>query len=302
MKRRPVAAVGLGLGVWLALSCGSPGIAWCWGAEGHQAICEIAYRELTPGAAAKLNALVALDPGIASFRLGCVWPDFEGPEQDARRAEHYINLPRTWSAIRDAKCPQNDVCLFTAIRHDSGALVSKQSSAEQKLVALRFLGHWVGDLHQPLHVSYGDDRGGNDILLRKDLGCRRNLHDVWDNCLPEGLMRKMGAGGGAGAFGRALAAEITPQERAAWQATADPLDWANESFAAAREPTVRYCVRTDRGCDYSKTQVRFDGRGRRRSENLSRDYEDREEAVVRQRLKQAGVRLGALLEKLLARL
>jgi hypothetical protein len=49
------------------------------------------------------------------------------------------------------------------------------------LIALKSLGHWVGDIHQPLHVSFLDDRGGNTI--RTSGQCPGNLHAVWDNCL-----------------------------------------------------------------------------------------------------------------------
>lgn len=298
-RRRLSRPLGLLAGlVWLAAN---PPTACGWGSEAHEAICEIAYRELTPSTAAKVDALVAGDPAIGTFRLGCVWPDFGGSEQDGRRAEHYVNLPRTADSIREARCPQSQVCLFTAIDRDSAVLASARSSAQEKLHALRFLGHWVGDIHQPLHVSYGDDRGGNDVLVRNDLGCRRNLHDVWDNCMPEDLIRKRAAGGGATGLASALRAEITPRERAAWLAHGAPLDWANESFAIARQPAVRYCVQVSEACRYSKTRVRFDGHGRRRSESLSQDYEDEEETIVRERLEQAGVRLAALLEKLLGK-
>ena len=50
-----------------------------------------------------------------------------------------------------------------------------------KLAALKFLGHWVGDLHQPLHVSFEDDRGGNEIAVHGE--CSGKLHGAWDTCL-----------------------------------------------------------------------------------------------------------------------
>jgi hypothetical protein len=53
----------------------------------------------------------------------------------------------------------------TAIKKDFDILSSNDASQAQKLASLKFLGHWVGDIHQPLHVSFEDDRGGNSVLV-----------------------------------------------------------------------------------------------------------------------------------------
>jgi S1/P1 Nuclease len=60
-------------------------------------------------------------------------------------------------------------------------LSSNRVDDEAKLEALKFLGHWVGDVHQPLHVSFEDDRGGNNITAVGE--CQGNLHAAWDSCL-----------------------------------------------------------------------------------------------------------------------
>ncbi len=163
----------LALVVALAV-CHPTGVS-AFGADGHEAVCEIAYRELSPSAKERVDSLIALetDDRIRTFRESCVWPDFRGPAQRARRPEHYINVPRSWTVIGDRGCHGTDRCLFTAIAHDIAVLSDRESSDGRKLAALKFLGHWVGDIHQPLHVSYEDDRGGNDILVVGVKGCAR---------------------------------------------------------------------------------------------------------------------------------
>ena len=69
---------------------------------------------------------------------------------------------------------------MTAIKRDFEVLSSNASQA-QKLASLKFLGHWVGDVYQPLHVSFEDDRGGNSVLVTGL--CGANLHSAWDTCL-----------------------------------------------------------------------------------------------------------------------
>ncbi len=299
----------LALVVALAV-CHPTGVS-AFGADGHEAVCEIAYRELSPSAKERVDSLIALetDDRIRTFRESCVWPDFRGPAQRARRPEHYINVPRSWTVIGDRGCHGTDRCLFTAIAHDIAVLSDRESSDGRKLAALKFLGHWVGDIHQPLHVSYEDDRGGNDILVVGVKGCARKgetrLHAVWDTCIPKDIMQELGvtvAGSGDAreAFGKLLHAKIAPDRREAWLASPEPLVWANESLAIARLGDVRYCFLKGGKCVYSKEsdEYREDGsapNGGMRVLTPEGDYEDRFNDMVTRRIQAAGVRLGALL-------
>ena len=73
--------------------------------------------------------------------------------------------------------------MLSAILNDSKILASKAAKKVDRLLALKFLGHWVGDIHPPLHVSFEDDRGGNNI--RVSGRCSGKLHSTWDTCLVE---------------------------------------------------------------------------------------------------------------------
>jgi hypothetical protein len=77
--------------------------------------------------------------------------------------------------------------VVTAIEADGAVLSQTSASAMDRLAALKFLGHWVGDGHQPLHVSCKDDRGGNTMVEQGPCGDDR--HAVWDTCISE---RKLG--------------------------------------------------------------------------------------------------------------
>ncbi len=73
--------------------------------------------------------------------------------------------------------------MVTAIEEDFAVLASPEASDRQKVKALKFLGHWAGDIHEPLHVSFEDDRGRNDIITNGS-SCD-SLHAVWDRGLVE---------------------------------------------------------------------------------------------------------------------
>ena len=156
-------------------------------------------------------------------------------------------------------------------------------------MALKYLGHFTGDLHQPLHVSFQDDRGGNSVDTTGL--CGSNLHSAWDTCL---LKKAVGTNPLAAAF--ALEAEITDADRAAWVATG-PMDWANESFAIATAPATAYCVAGGRRLRLRAGQ-RGMGPGRAQAEGGDRRRLRRcATPIIRDRVKRAGVRLAHLLDR-----
>jgi hypothetical protein len=290
------ACVGLGL----------PMTSLAFGAAGHEAVCEIAYLELSGPVRARVDAILAAetDAAFRTFRQACNWPDSDGREQQRRRSEHYINIPRHWTSLFYEECYQTSNCLFTAIYKDLSIVANRGAGRGERLRALKFLGHWVGDIHQPLHVSYADDRGGNEILVEPGLGCAK-LHAVWDRCIPDDIMSELGVGTDRKAFAAKLRASVTPAERAAWTSDLSALKWANESYAIARRQDVEYCQLDGTVCKYTEEDREFfpaeDLENEGRIEiNLPQAYEDSFNDEVSQRLKQAGVRLGALLNQALS--
>jgi hypothetical protein len=252
------------------LFCGE---ARAWGDLGHKVICEIAFRSVQPDTRAAINRLMQLDGEFKTFSDACIYPDHPRIRAD----EHFLNLPRDSKGLTSDECPLADVCVLTAILHDFEILQAKDQADTSKLVALKSLGHWVGDIHQPLHVSFLDDRGGNTI--RTSGQCPGNLHAVWDTCL---VLYSVGPDASEAAID--LLAAITPEMKAGWNASV-PRDWANESFAIAEATRTMYCAMHGPSCDMTSGTL-----------DISTQYLDANEPVVKQQLQKAGVRLARLLD------
>ena len=276
--------------VFLAvLLCGgfqSPS-AFAWGDDGHRIICQIAYEELKPEIKARVDALVAIDPKFRTFADACTAPD----HPRIRPPEHYVNVPRSAKGIDAAHpCPLADRCVVSAILNDARDL-ALSTDVNDQLRLLKSLGHWVGDIHQPMHVSFEDDRGGNLVAIEGP--CRYNLHAVWDNCIIE---KKIGLDY-ADIAGK-LRAEITDADRASWippEISAESVvSWANGSFAVTTRPDVQYCVPKEDACWYADDQKEYRG-GTQRVVTVDDAYLTQQASTVREQLKMAAVRLAAIL-------
>ena len=155
----------------------------------------MAQTKLTPGATIMVNALLvegqALKGGQVSFPESCLWPDdVKYSNQKGTYEQHFINVPDhalTVDLLRD--CPALN-CIATGIQKALTYLSRPAGSSREKArraAALRFLGHFVGDLHQPLHVGNASDWGGNKITVSWE-GKETNLHALWDY----GMLESMG--------------------------------------------------------------------------------------------------------------
>ncbi|WP_115718120.1 S1/P1 nuclease [Gallaecimonas mangrovi] len=200
--------------------------ALAFGFNGHKALCQAAY-DLTSAKTQKaLDNVVAKQGHYGSFAESCTWADDikKDHQWDWSKPLHYINVPRGVSKVTADDCAKHG-CALSAIRHYQ-ALLKEQPQDWQ---ALFFLSHFVGDLHQPLHVSYEDDLGGNRAMVTF-FGEQKNLHGIWDY----GLLDHLGASNWK-AFGDMLASKAKPQF-----AKGTPLIWANESYAITKQIYVDY--------------------------------------------------------------
>jgi hypothetical protein len=273
-------------------ACSGPAMAW--GDLGHEVVCEIAFRELNPQARSKVASLIALDPDFRAFGKSCTWPDVF---PRVRPPEHFANLSRTAKKIEvGAPCAGATKCVVTAIDNDMRDLAAGHDETDQ-LRLLKSIGHWVGDIHQPLHISFEDDKGANKIDV--DAPCDSNLHSVWDSCILE-----MKIGQHAREIAIDLRGEITPQKRAEWVPgdidLATIVGWANESFTIAISPNVQYCVQKQGECWYATNQKTYPGSGPKKKVDANDAYLSLHAPTVRERLKIAGVRLAAVLNTALA--
>jgi len=287
-----------------------PSHALAWGDVGHQLICQIAYKELTDSTRTKLDAIMQADTSANSlttktFAQACIRPD----HPRTRAPEHFLNVSRDTKRIDTDPCSAAAPCVLSAIKADlATASDSSKTNAKRKL-ALAFLGHWVGDVHQPLHVSFEDDRGGNEINAKslcasEDYGSK-NLHAVWDVCLveqPRGITKADLTNGPKISMIRTKADElrqsITDANRTEWNSS-DPVVWADESFQISKKDSTKYCTEKDGACWYSATNEAWATGEAKRSVSASQAYIDANKDIVSQRLEKAGVRLSKLLEQAL---
>lgn len=165
----------------------------------------------------------------------------------------------------------------------------------EQLRLLKTLTHFMGDIHQPMHVSFEDDKGGN--LISASGLCGRSLHAAWDSCLIEKTL-----GFDSDTIATSLEAEITSGDRSRWLAgdigPKAVASWANETFTITTRPEVGYCERASDGCRYSAYQPEYHG-GAQKVVVVDEHYLSVNAPFVRDRIKAAGVRLGAVLNSVL---
>lgn len=246
------------LSVILTLLASSPQ-ALAWGPNGHRALGQIAEERLSSKAQQAVRGLL----GDESLAEASLWADEIRSESQWQVSSpwHYVNIPDGQAYDRTRRDPDGDV--IEALERFVAVLRYGASSREDKVAALKFIAHFVGDIHQPLHVGRASDRGGNEIRVSW-FGEPSNLHRVWDS----GVISRLRLSPRS----LAQALESRPADEVeAWRQDS-PMTWAAESMAL--RPHV-YAMR---------------GTG------LGRDYLREAGPVVEQRLLQAGVRLAVLLD------
>jgi hypothetical protein len=211
-----------------------PAPALAWGEYAHRLIGSIAKAELTPAARAEVQRILAKGaavdtPGcpLATIEDASVWPDCVrglGDRFAFSAPWHYQNIDICVPFDIDAKCP-DDNCVTAQIPRQLAIAADRKASPAARAQALAFVVHFVGDLHQPLHIGDKNDRGGNDVLAAFGYKSpdRMNLHRIWDSDLAE----------------RALTEppKVTPRISAARRrahAQGDVADWARESWELSR--------------------------------------------------------------------
>jgi hypothetical protein len=192
-----------------------------WGGTGHKTVAKIAENHLTPNTKLNVQALL----GGESMTDVASWADGlrNDPNYSKTSSWHYINTPLGLNYEEFSKTvkAQGATNVYGALLKCEDDLKSTTTTFQQKTDALKFLIHFVGDMHQPMHVSRAEDKGGNSIQLQFD-GKGTNLHSLWDS----GLINKKGETFEQMAVGYDQA---TPAQIKQWQST-DPMQWAYESY------------------------------------------------------------------------
>ncbi|HMA52482.1 MAG TPA: S1/P1 nuclease [Magnetospirillaceae bacterium] len=308
MNKRPL----LLIAALAALSVTRP--AGAWGVEGHEVVATIAYGLLSDQAKSAADSLLADDPvpshcGAGSFAFASIWPDRlrEDPKQCASANKwgdteswHFINIPLAANSYDPARDCPGEACVTAKIATFSKILGDKKADISKRRDALKFVIHFVGDLHQPLHTTagpldatraakaktaggkeeadclkkkYPNDRGGNCLDVRVD-GSAGNLHAFWDDDIVSALSPDADA-----------AAEMLIRNTPATGpiAAGTPVDWTNQSH--------RLAVKIAYGMLPPGPMPELTGG--------DGSYEAKVEPTAAGQLQAAGIRLAAILEPLL---
>lgn len=151
-----------------------------WGLTGHRVVGEIAYDHLTKKAKRNLEKLLD-NEGLAM--ISTYADDIKSDEKYRNFSYwHYVNFKDDESYETSQKNPKGD--LIFAIKECKRIISDPRSTKENKVFYLKLLVHFIGDLHQPLHVGKAEDRGGNSIDVTW-FRVNTNLHSVWDTKMIE---------------------------------------------------------------------------------------------------------------------
>lgn len=259
----------------LALLLSLPALAPAWGHETHRLIADIAARLLKPETKERLGKL--LDGGETLTSIS-TWADEVRAQREETATWHYINLPIEMSRGGTARsswksyCPPEG-CVVSALESALAVLRSGTSDREQQREALKFVVHFAGDIHQPLHSGDRGDRGGNDIMTVYN-GRTVSLHRLWDTVMIQEWL------------GREDARARLNGKPGFWQrrrlSKGDPADWAWEAHDVAR--------------NFAYWNLSKDG-----PVPITREYEAHAGPAITLQIQRAGCRLARLLNDSLGR-
>ena len=305
-----------------ALAC-MPTQARAWGCEGHQVVALIAEKHLTPHARAMVKEILVAGPidpklsryckegGIDAMADAATWADDVRGARPATAPWHYVDIPRG-TTRRDVEkyCDPKEGCVTHAIRDALAVLRSPDADAQKRAEALRFLIHFVGDLHQPLHATTNNDQGGNCVpvaffdtppQLRNSQteSYAPNLHGVWDT----NILAKATTGRSVDQVAAELDQSLQ-KKIAGWQKGSANVDsWVWETYQLAVKKAygklpVRIPVENPQAIKSCADDNHVAERILKLNERLEDPYQQMAAPVVRQQLAKGGARLAMLLNQL----
>ncbi len=239
-----------------------------WGMLGHRIVGQVADSYLSK----KAKKSIAEIMGNESIAMCSNWPDFIKSDSNYNYLSkwHYVNLVTGLNKQQVVDYLQNDslINIYTKANWLTSELKKRELPRETKQFYLRLLVHFIGDMHQPLHVGRPDDQGGNRIrvLWFKE---QKNLHQVWDEALIDYQQLSYTEYAAAINF-------TTAEQRKAWQQT--PIaDWVYESYLYAEQI-------------YADVKTAED--------KLGYQYNFKYKAILESQLLKGGIRLAGLLNEI----
>ena len=273
--------------------------AWAWGDEGHEIIATAAAALLRPEICREIQAMLAADDDPLTdhdIASEATWADHlrdANPDgaRNRTRQWHFVDIELRSPSLNAACFGRPDIaqgvlassgparsCVVDKIDQFAAELARPGTPPDERLVALKFLLHFVGDVHQPLHAADDEDRGGNDKRVSAQGFRAGNLHHYWDTEFVQALSPSPEE------TVAMMLRRITPATVQRWSG-GSPADWARESFDIA----------------YRDAYGPLPPPGRHGNYRLNDAYVDVALRDVDLQLSKAAIRLAALLNRTLAR-
>jgi hypothetical protein len=234
-----------------------------WGPTGHRTVGEIANKHLTSKAKREIKKLLK---GESLALVSTFGDEIKSDKRyDKYYTWHYINMPM--EADYDVSKQNPDGDLVSGIAYCKSVIKDQNASDEDKAFYLKLLIHFIGDLHQPMHVGLEEDKGGNDFKVQwfyKD----SNLHSVWDS--------KMIDDYGMTYSELSKNAEVLTKDQIKELQKGSVIDWVNDTHKLSRVV-------------YASTQA---------GDNLKYEYSYKFLNVARKQMQIAGIRLAKTLNDL----
>ena len=239
------------------------GLVFAWGPQSHKVIGYIAELNLSPEA----KNFIAREFNINNLSDVSIWADIMKKKRKNERPWHYTNIKEgEWVYVQERDCPDSN-CLVEKIKTFSKIAADTPTLFIERRDALKYLVHFVGDVHQPLHLGNLKDRGGGRIRIFYS-GKNTSLHYLWDGGLIDWKKESLVE------YAAHLNFRVLDSEKSEWLSPKIN-EWANE----ARSLALKYAYSLEEG-------------------KLSKKYIKRGIEILNQRMVQAGVRLAGLLNQL----
>ena len=298
--------------------------AHAWGCEGHEIVALIAMKHLQPQVANQVNAILAASPISSTLHRFCrtsglppiadvsTWADDIRSDQPETAPYHFVDIPLT--ATRDKYdisqvCQQ--ACVVDVINKFAQQLHTT-SDPQARTDALRFLIHFVGDIHQPMHDETNGDRGGNCVPLEYEEEAPRqtnrehedyfpNLHAIWDTDILQGMLAQHDMT--LEEFADFLDHRYQPRLQR-WN-SGQPTDWAWEGHDAAATAYRALPANVPRDSNVQVNSCADNNHIGPRMFDLrivlGERYDNVSRPIVEEQLTKAGIRLASLLNSTLGK-
>jgi hypothetical protein len=298
-------------------------VAQAWGCKGHYITALVAEKHINPNAWAIITQILdagPVDPNLSRyckepagdpFADSSTWADDERSINPSTGGWHFMDIPRGAPPGDVTEyCPEANGCVTKAIADQLALLRESNTPAAKRADALRYVIHFIGDLHQPLHTTSNNDRGGNCVPVeffgkppsetnKQSESFQPNLHAIWDT----NILAQFAGDRTAQQIADELDARFKEQIPSWQSGNLDPKAWAWEGHEVAERAVYGFLpnkvpIEPPREVSSCADDDHIAMRMLNLNEKLADDYENAAAPVVQEQLAKAGIRLAAILNDL----